>query len=93
MLKIRGTNGIITDNSYLYLVYLNVAVQHADPDANIRIEKLDDHLQVIVYPAVPEFRQAILENILSIHKIFGLKTDFAKSTQKMKNLYFSVSLK
>ena len=90
MLSIHGTNGILEDNSLLYLMYLNAAVKHADPDANIRIEKIQDRLQITVFPDVPEFRQHILENILSFHKLFNLKTDFAKSTKQMKNLYFTI---
>lgn len=90
MIQINGTRGILTDNSYLYLIFLNAAVQHADPDANIRIEKTEDKLQITIFPGVQEFRQHILENVLSFHKLFSLKTDFAKSTKNMKNLYFSI---
>lgn len=90
MLKINGTRGIVDDNSIMYLLFLNAVVKHADPDANVRIEKKDNQLQITVFPAVPSFREALLENILSMHKLLGMKTDFAKSTKMMHNLYFSV---
>lgn len=92
MLKINGTNGVIDDNSIMYLIFLNAVVRHADPDANIRIEKHKETLQVTVFPAVPEFRQALLENILSMHKLLHLRTNFAKSTKMMKSLSYEIDL-
>jgi len=89
---LSGTQGIISDNSALYLMFLNAVIAHADPEAILKISKEVDKLRIVINPSEASFREDILENVLAMHKIFHIKPEFAKSTKIQKNLFFNISL-
>jgi len=91
-MDIQGTGGIISDNSSFYLLFLQAVILHADGEAIIKIVKHLDRLTVIVEPQNIDFRQDVLKNILSMHKMLGIKPIFSKSTQIQRKLIFYVEL-
>lgn len=91
-MEIMGTKGIVSDNDLQYLLFLKAFILHADPDATIKIYKHEDKVTVIVDPAYMGFREHVLKNILSLHKMFGIKTDFSKSTNISRKLIFNITI-
>lgn len=80
------------DNSYLYLWLVSLSIQHRDPGAMVAVNKNNGKLQAIITPSRGEFKQDIIENILSMHKILGIRVDFSKSSALQKIITYNFEI-
>lgn len=86
----HGFPSILQDNDKFYLEFVGDALKHADPEAEIVLNKMDNVIKVNVTPSVAEFRQSIIDNLLHAHRLFRLKIIFSKSLAKEKRVNYEV---
>lgn len=89
-MEIKGVYGVITDNTQRYLEFVESCIQHADPEADIKIYKKEDKIDAYVTPSNPEFKDALIYNLLHGHRHFNLTIVFSKSLKIQKNISYSL---
>lgn len=89
----RGFGGVVSDNNMLYLNYLlNSLIKHADPEADVLIDKVDNELKVTITPSNPEFKPDIIYNLLEGHRKFKIRIIFSKSLAISKKINYIINL-
>lgn len=91
-MQVKGLGKVVTDNDLFYLDIISIIVYYSDPEASLEINRIDDHINTSVYPSTKDFRQEIINNILTLHKLLNIKVDFSKSTKIQKNIYYKIDL-
>ncbi len=89
-ISVMGSRGILDDSSLLYLRFLQSVIDHADPDAKVHADKKDDRIDIIVTPSQDNFKKALVKDILFMHSLMGIKSNFSKSTKVHKKLFFYI---
>lgn len=89
-MKIKGTRGVITDNSLIYLQFVEDCVKHADPQAIITVDKREDRIDAVIQPSERQFKASIVYNLLEGHKLFHMKIIFSKSLALQKIITYSL---
>lgn len=83
-----GFKNPIPDNDARYLEFITDALKHSDPEAELKIHKVDKEIKVNIMPSAPEFRQSIITNLLDAHRLFKIKIIFSKSLAIEKHINF-----
>lgn len=91
-IKSNDLGGILDDNSDIYIQSVKAAIDHADPECVVTIRKDHSKITFHITPSKPEFRQAIINNILELHRNLKIKTNFSKSTNISTTVSFSVEV-
>lgn len=89
-MEVKGIYGKITDNSIIYLEFVEACIHHADPGATVKVEKYEDKLYTVIHPSIPLFRNDIIYNLLGIHKTMKMKIIFSKSLALQKSITYSL---
>lgn len=91
MIKVR-TEGITLDNDYYYLDSIRAYIAVADGQAAFSLNRTPEEIIVHIKPSNPEFKQAIINNVLSINRKLGIKIIFSKSLSISKTISYSMYL-
>ena len=93
MLKVtkQGFKSPLHDNDHWYLTFIQDALKHSDPEAEMILNKFEDDIKVSIIPSTPDFRNHIIENMLGAHRLFKIKIIFSKSLTKEKRVNFLVN--
>jgi hypothetical protein len=78
------------DNGMLYVLFIASALKYSDPEGEMDVHKIVNELKITITPSQSSFRQDIIDNIVSAHKLLHLKPQFSKSTNIEKNIHFSI---
>lgn len=94
MLKLikYGFPGILKDNDQFYIEFITDVMKHADPEAEVLMNKFETDIKTSIVPSDPEFRQHIIQNLLDAHRLFHIKIIFSKSLAKEKRVNFLVEM-
>ena len=92
MLKITkvGFPSVLKDNDVFYLNFITDALKHADPEAEIKLFKNGNKINVNVSPSDSKFRKDIIYNLLGAHHFFLIKIIFSKSLAREKTVNYQV---
>lgn len=83
---------ILKDNEDIFIQNIKCCIDHSDPAATVDIRKSSSDLIFHILPSIEEFRQGIINNLLVIHRNFGIKIIFSKSLAVSKTISFHVTL-
>jgi len=94
MIKVKkqGFPGILKDNDKYYLDFITDAMSHADPEAELLLNKIGSEIKVVVFPSGNEFRQDLINNLLAVHNLVKIKIVFSKSLAISKSIAYSVEM-
>lgn len=92
MITLTRADGIITDNDYYYLDTIRAYASSKDGTASFSFHKHEGELIVHIKPSEPDFKQDIINSLLSIHRLMGLKIIFSKSLGISKTVSYTISL-
>ncbi len=84
--------GIRPDNERYYFSFIEGLTEFLDKDAYIEVNNASEAISIAIIPSQPEIRQELINNLLTIHKLLGIKTDFSKSTNIQKSIVFQIKL-
>jgi len=89
-MEVKGTKGVVSDNSLIYLNFVKASIEHADPLSIVEITQQYNRLDTIIRPSDPAFKQDIIDNLLASHKFFKLRIIFSKSLAQQKIISYSL---
>lgn len=92
MISVTNANGLRADNDYEYLNCIRAYIASGDGSAAISFFRKPDSLIIHIVPSDPEFKQDVINNILAIHRLLGLKAIFSKSLSISKTVSYTVEL-
>lgn len=81
---------MLTDNSSLFIDWMKVCVEYSAPDSKIDIKDSLLGMRFTITPSQPEFKQDMVDNILSISRYLGQKIIFSSSLALQKNVSFLI---
>lgn len=81
----------ITEEDTHYYTWVSSVLEHADPEANLMIRENEKQLIVHITPHLPENRQKIIDNLLNLHRQFGVKIEFSKSLAISKKISYFIN--
>ncbi len=92
MLKItkRGFPSILKDNDAVYINFISDVMKHADPEADILLDKYEKEIKVNITPSNGDFKQHLITDLLEAHRLFQMKIIFSKSLSISKKISYSV---
>lgn len=80
------------DSDYLYIDSVRASIYNVDADVKVSFYKKPDELMVHIVPSSGELKQGIIDNLLAVHKLMGLKIIFSKSLKISKTVSYSIEL-
>ena len=83
---------IISDNDITYFKFLQVSIEHSDPECIFSCYRTQEKLIVHITPSQESFRQDIIKDILGVHHILNLKPIFSSSLKISKKISFTVEI-
>jgi hypothetical protein len=81
----------IPDNDQQYLSFLKIGIEHSDPECDINLHHNKEKIIVHIVPSQSEFKEDIIQDILSVHKFLKLIPRFSSSLKISKTISFSVT--
>ena len=78
----------IPDNEYNYFDFLLLVVTYSCPDSKVRVDLVREGYNVTIFPANPEFKQKIVDNVLEMHRRLKQKIEYSKSLKISKNVSY-----
>jgi hypothetical protein len=87
-----GFNRILEDNEEHYYRLLDATISSIDHLSNTTIVKKPSSVSIRIAPSSPSFSQSILQEILSLHNLLGVKLILSKSMRTSSVLNFSVPI-
>lgn len=92
MIAVTHCSGIKTDNDYYYLDSIRAWLSIADGQASFSFDKNDSEVIVHIKPSNPDRKQDIINNLLAINRMLGVKIIFSKSLKISKTISYTVNL-
>ena len=89
----KNSSVILTDNDNQYSDFLQVAIEHSDPNASINLFKSSEKITIHITPSIDDFKNDIINNILSVHRILHLTPIFSSSLRISKKISFNLFFK
>ncbi len=85
-----GFSSIPLENDKLYINFTLDCVTHSDPEAEVVMNRFDKEIKVVIKPSEPSFKQHIIDNLLGVARLLGIKVIFSKSLALQKSISYSV---
>lgn len=73
-----------------YYSWVAAVVEYSDPKADLMIRENETQMIVHVTPDNMDYRQSIIDNLLSFHKNIGHKIEFSKSLAISKKVSYFI---
>lgn len=83
---------IISDNESIYFQYLIGSIESIDELSNLQISKLNNHYHFRLAPSIPKYSESLLEEILLVNNLFGIKLDISKSIKTSGSIDFCINI-
>lgn len=93
MIQVTQAEGIREDSSYAYFDMVRGYIASGDGSASFSFHKTPEHLIVHIRPSSSDFKQDIINNLLSVHRLLGMKAIFSKSLALSKTISYTIDLK
>lgn len=84
---------IINDNDERYLGLLVGVIESVDELASLLIVKSPNGLYFRLSPSIPKYNNPLIEEIIRLNNLFGIKLDMSKSIKSSGVLSFKIHLK
>ena len=86
----KGFDSILLEEDAKYLGLLYAFIRHGDPDASVKIIKMDSEMHVCVQLSIQDFKQHVIQNLLFGHRLLGMKIVFSKSLAIQKSICYTI---
>ena len=82
-----------TDNNENYISLLSALIESIDELSSLEITKIPTGINFRIAPSVPLYVTPILENVLNLNNMLGIKLILSKSIKNNSTLNFEISMK
>jgi hypothetical protein len=82
---------LIPDNEELYLRMLSGVIESVDELSSLEISKLRDGYQFRLSPSIPSYSNSLIEELLKLNNLFGIRLDLSKSIKASGNVSFKIT--
>lgn len=90
-IKKQGFSSILLDNDRNYINLLSDAIlAHADPEAEVKLYKIDNIIKVIINPSQEDFKPSIISDLVAAHRLMKMKVIFSSSLAIQKHICYTI---
>lgn len=82
---------IISDNEELYFQHLIGVIESVDELSSLQITKIPYGYHFRLAPSLPKYNNMLLEEILKLHNLYGIRLDISKSIKSSGVLSFKIT--
>jgi hypothetical protein len=86
-----GFPAVLEDNELAYYSMLQAVIESVDELASMRITRKPTAVSFILVPSTPKYSQPLLQEVLSFHRVMGLKLNLSKSIRTTTTIQFEIS--
>ena len=83
---------IMLDNDENYLKHLEGVIESVDELTEVEISKGTDAYHFRISTSHPKYNQLLLEEILKLNTLYGIRLDLSKSIKTSGTIVFSINL-
>ena len=83
---------ILTENEINYFAHLEGVINSIDEHCSLQISKNTNSYDFRIATSLPKYNNLLLEEILKLHSIFGIKLDISKSIKSSGTIVFKIIL-
>lgn len=83
---------ILTENELNYFAHLEGVINSVDEFCNLQITKNTNSYDFRIATSLPKYNTILLEEILKLHSLFGIKLDISKSIKTSGTIVFKIIL-
>ena len=83
---------VLPDNEEMYFQFLIGSLESIDELSSLQISKLRDSYHFRLSPSIPKYSKPLLEEILSVNNLLGIKLDLSKRIKTSGVIDFKIIL-
>jgi len=87
-----GMLEILPDNEEIYFSHLKGIIESIDEISCLQVTKKGNSYTFRIATSLPKYNELLLQEILKLHNIFGIKVDLSKSIKSTATLAFNINL-
>ena len=80
------------ENDLAYFAHLEGLIDSIDEYSSMQITKSSDSYIFRLAPSMPKYAEMLLQEILKLHNVFGIKLDLSKSIKTSGSIVFRINL-
>lgn len=82
----------LTDNEFKYLNLLSSVIEYSSPRSSTQVRRSSRGLSINIDPSDKDYRQDVIDNLLSFHRTMGLKIKFSSSLAISNLIQFDLEI-
>jgi len=83
---------IMLDNDEMYICHMEGVISSVDELAEMEIVKTLDRYHFRIVTSLPKYNQMLLQEILKLNNVYGIKLDLSKSIKSSGTIAFDIKL-
>tara|TARA_A100001201_G_scaffold80124_3_gene71538 strand:+ start:428 stop:718 length:291 start_codon:yes stop_codon:yes gene_type:complete len=83
---------VMRENDLAYFAHLEGLIDSIDEYSSMQITKSSDSYIFRLAPSMPKYGEMLLQEILKLHNVFGIKLDLSKSIKTSGTIVFRINL-
>lgn len=83
---------VLLDNEEVYFAHLEGVINSVDELSSLQITKASGSYDFRLAPSLPKYNEMLLEEILKLHNIFGIRLELSKSIKSTGTIMFKIDL-
>ena len=83
---------VLRENEMTYFAHLEGLIDSIDEHSSMQITKSSDSYIFRLAPSMPKYGEMLLQEILKLHNVFGIKLDLSKSIKTSGTIVFRINL-
>ena len=83
---------VLLDNEEVYFAHLEGVINSVDELSSLQITKTSGSYDFRLAPSLPKYNNMLLEEILKLHNIFGIRLELSKSIKSTGTIMFKIDL-
>jgi hypothetical protein len=83
---------VLLDNEEVYFAHLEGVINSVDELSSLQITKTNSSYDFRLAPSLPKYNDMLLEEILKLHNIFGIRLELSKSIKSTGTIMFKIDL-
>lgn len=83
---------ILPDNEAVYFSLLQGVIESVDELCSLQVTKMSNCYHFRIATSLPKYNEMLLQEILKLHNMFGIKLDLSKSIKSSATLAFDINI-
>jgi hypothetical protein len=83
---------VLLDNEEVYFAHLEGVINSVDELSSLQITKTNSSYDFRLASSLPKYNEMLLEEILKLHNLFGIRLELSKSIKSTGTIMFKIDL-